>query len=254
MQQTTCTTCYIDLENYIVNTKTVKQRNATHTRILVYNPKLNMAALVKQLIGVDEFLSNLQSLPSFHRVQEVQLEKLMTSMKQKLMDDQGFTETSKAAEEMKHFDEDQKRQLMQSIVDAYDRSNSLRKNKELQDYTNMPYVFPERVWKEMNSQTVLVKRIQIVCEWLQRIGLKNPSETSLGAITVICNWQEWSQQLPSRRDQAENHMNMKPSIRKIMKACGCYCKGPVFLPSSFQDLPAAIRKVFGAQTLGKSKI
>ena len=65
-----------------------------------------MAALVKQLVGVDEFLSNLQSLPSFHRVQELQLEKLMTSIKQKVMDDQGFAETSKAAEEMKHFDKD----------------------------------------------------------------------------------------------------------------------------------------------------
>ena len=99
------------IQKTIVNTKTVKQRNATHTHahitdILVYNTKLNMAALVKQLVGVDEFLSNLQSLPSFHRVQELQLEKLMTSIKQKVMDDQGFAETSKAAEEMKHFDKD----------------------------------------------------------------------------------------------------------------------------------------------------
>lgn len=84
-----------------------------------------MAALVKQLVGVDEFLSNLQSLPSFHRVQELQLEKLMTSIKQKAVDDQGFAETSKAAEEMKHFDKDQKDQLLQSIVDAYDKFNRL---------------------------------------------------------------------------------------------------------------------------------
>lgn len=213
-----------------------------------------MAALVKQLVGVDEFLSNLQSLPSFHRVQELQLEKLMTSIKQKVMDDQGFAETSKAAEEMKHFDKDQKRQLLQSIVDAYDKSDRLRKNKELQDYTNMPYMFPASVWKEMNSQTVLVRRMHIACEWLQRIGLKNPSETTLGAITVVCNWQEWSEQLPSKRAQANDHMNMKPAIRKILKAGECYRKGPVFLPRSFQDLPAAIRKVYCGQTLGKFKI
>lgn len=57
-----------------------------------------MAALVQQLVGVDAFLDNLQTLPSFQRMQQLQLEKLMTSVKDKALDDQAFTKTSMAAE------------------------------------------------------------------------------------------------------------------------------------------------------------
>lgn len=70
---------------------------------------------------------------------------------------------------MKHFDQQQKQQLQQCIVDAYDRSMSTKKNKELQDYVNMPFMFTTKLWKEMYSQTTLEKRMFLICAWLARI-------------------------------------------------------------------------------------
>ena len=126
----------------------------------------NMAALVKQLLEADGFLHNVQTLPSFHRVQELQLHKLKDYMKKKTIDDQSFAESSNAVEKMKHFDQEQKQQLQQCIVDAYDRSLTTKRNKELQDYVNMPFMFPTNVWKEMYSHTTLEKRIFLTCTWL----------------------------------------------------------------------------------------
>ena len=111
-----------------------------------------MAALVKQLLEADGFLHNVQTLPSFHRVQDLQLQKLKDYMNKKTIDDQSFAESSHAVEKMRHFDQEQKQQLQQCIVDAYDRSFAAKKYKELQDYVNMPFMFPTNVWKDMYSQ------------------------------------------------------------------------------------------------------
>ena len=213
-----------------------------------------MAALVKQLLEADGFLHNVQTLPSFHRVQDLQLQKLKDYMNKKTIDDQSFAESSHAVEKMRHFDQEQKQQLQQCIVDAYDRSFAAKKYKELQDYVNMPFMFPTNVWKEMYSHTTMEKRIFFTCTWLARIGLRNPSEASLGAITVVCNWREWSHQLPPKRTMLEEHMKMKQLAKKYLKANVCSCKGPLILPTSFQNLPEAIRTAFSGQALGKFKI
>ena len=141
-----------------------------------------------------------------------------------------------------------------STIFPHVANSSGSKNKELQDCVNMPFMFPTNVWREMYSHTTLEKRMLLTCTWLARIGLKNPSEASLGAITVVCNWREWSQQLPPRRTMAEDHMKMKQLAKKYLKASVCSCKGPLMLPRSFQNLPEAIRTVFSEQTLGKFKI
>lgn len=57
-----------------------------------------MAALVKQLLEADGFLHNVQSLPSFRRVQELQFQKLKDYMNKKTIDDQSFAESSHAVE------------------------------------------------------------------------------------------------------------------------------------------------------------
>ena len=106
-------THYTIQRTYFVNTDTVMQRNETSTqiRISLELQTPNMAALVKQLLEADGFLHNVQSLPSFRRVQELQFQKLKDYMNKKTIDDQSFAESSHAVEKMKHFDQQQKQQL-----------------------------------------------------------------------------------------------------------------------------------------------
>ena len=103
------------IQKTIVNTDTVIQRNATdiYRYLFLYNSL--MVALVKQLLEADGFLHNVQTLPSFHRVQELQLHKLKDYMNKKTIDDQSFAESSHAVDKMRHFDQEQKQQSSNAL-------------------------------------------------------------------------------------------------------------------------------------------
>lgn len=216
-----------------------------------------MAGFVKELANADAFLGNLRTLPSFKRAQELQVKKIIDLVKRKKgVDEDMVTQSSEAFGRLVNFDEDQKQQFMDAMLDAFEETGKDKKRLELQDYTNMPYLIPKAVWQNIHSQTIVEKRVMVLCQWLEVLGLANPTESTIGAMTVVIHWPEWSVKAPAKSDMAQSHLFTKPLIRRATKTICMVSKtfrGPLYLPNSFQKLPMKLRQAFGKTTLGAIK-
>ena len=130
------------------------------------------------------------------------------------VDEDMVTQSSEAFGRLVNFDEDQKQLFMDAMMDAFEGTGKQNKRLELQDYTNMPYLIPKAVWQNIHSQTMVEKRVMVLCQWLEVLGLANPTESTIGAMTVVIHWPEWSVKLPTKSDMAQSHLFTKPLIRR----------------------------------------
>lgn len=220
-------------------------------RLLVCFIVAIMAGFVKELNNADAFLGNLRTLPTFKRAQEMQVQKIIDLVKGKKRVDEDLVEqSSEAFGRLVNFDENHKRLFMDAVMDAFEASGNKQKRSELQDYTNMANQIPKAVWQNIQSQTILEKRVLVLCQWLSLLGLVNPSESTIGAMTVIIHWPEWSAKTPTKPEMAQCHLHTKPLVRSSLKAMCTTFRGPLYLPDSFQKLPLKLRQVFGKTMLG----
>ena len=214
-----------------------------------------MAGFAKELSNVDAFLGNLKSLPSFKRAQELQVQKILDLVNKKRTNEEMVAQSSEAIQRLVNFEEDHKQQFIGALMDAFEASLNQKRNVELQDYTNMANQIPKAVWQNLLSQTIMEQRILVLCNWLSMLGLVNPTEATIGAMTVLCHWPEWSALTPTKQQMAQAHLMVKPLMKRTLKAT-CTAKqarGPLYLPDSFQKLPLKLRQAFGKVMLGAIK-
>ena len=96
-----------------------------------------------------------------------------------------------------HFAQESRDKLLQCIVegmDKFDKEPSQKKKKScLQDYTNLCHMIPQRVWNLiLDDSRSTSETLESVVMWAGALGLKHPSEPTMGGLVALAFWKSWS--------------------------------------------------------------
>lgn len=155
------------------------------------------------------------------------------------------------------YSQESKDSLLQSIVEKTDAAtDSTIKETKLQDYTNLSRFLPEKVMKyilDPNLPTCEV--LCLICQWASVLGLKRPTEGTVGTLTCLAHWKEWSKNDISSASKHIMLQKCKKEIKEHLAHFTEVCKTPSHfhlqkLPDGFADLPVELQGHFAGEYLG----
>lgn len=211
---------------------------------------------LKALRAADTFLCQIQRLDCARSAEEKQVLQLCNHFqKLKFIDCEDSSLLTQAVNATVHFAQESRDKLLQCIVegmDKFDKEPSQKKKKScLQDYTNLCHMIPQRVWNLiLDDSRSTSETLESVVMWAGALGLKHPSEPTMGGLVALAFWKSWSVKPVSNSHKHYAYTLGKKVIREMLARFDISDERLLHLPQRFEELPMALQEVFGDEILG----
>ncbi|CAK9037478.1 unnamed protein product, partial [Durusdinium trenchii] len=178
-------------------------------------------AWVKTLQATSSFIGNLKGLQTVSKVEAQQVDKLRGQLEGR--DKWSAEDCSMAAEEIHRtvLQESSKQLLLEGIAQKLSRGQgcvqSQKNRQKLQDYVNIVYFLKSSFLKKIVELESLSQRLDAVMEFAVQLGMKSPTEATLGCLTCIAYWPEWRSCAPSMVDRSSAHQEWKLYLRRALQ-------------------------------------
>ena len=214
---------------------------------------------IRNLEASDRFLGQIRRLNSFATSEKKNVEHLSNLVKNmpapKMEESPNMLAAVNACV---YYSQESKDVLLQSIVEKANCGSAANPSKEAkqQDYTNLCKFLPPKVYNPlMNLNTPTCDALCLICQWSAVLGLKRPTEGTLGTLTCIANWKSWSSNNISTAGMHSVLQSSKKLIKEHLNHFNQKLSTPVSLllnrlPERFEDLPVELQHHFGGELLG----
>ena len=210
---------------------------------------------LKALRAADTFLCQIQRLACARSAEDKQLLQLSNHFKKlKSIDCEDNVLLTQAVNALKHFSQESRDKLLEMIVDGMDKVDTKpapKKKSCLQDYTNLCHVIPQRVWNLiLDDSRTTADTLECVVMWAGALGLKHPSEPTMGGLVALAFWRSWSVKPVSNCHKHYAYTLGKKVIREMLARFDISDERLLVLPQRFEELPMSLQQVFGDEILG----
>lgn len=133
--------------------------------------------------------------------------------------------------------------MLSAAASKVEAAHAKRVRRPMQDYTTLPHFLPSKLCAEITTQSETAdKRLHMLCQHASLLGLKYPSENTVGVIIGLCMHKQLTSASPremhdtSRRCGASfSPPRRNPSLRNcrnLRKICQSRCGSGALLPVS----------------------
>lgn len=216
------------------------------------------ADFTRQANASDKFLSNVMTLPSFSNIEKMQFEKLQTLVSNMSCNEEQSAKVAEVVGKLKHFQKKHVEALLELLAKQCLEviPDKLVKpirgpSGEGQDYGSLHRYLTKKVWKELQAPD-LCSRCHALCSLASALGLRSPTERTLGTMICLMHWKEWNDGMPSSMEKYQTLQADKPLTRAVLKEYTSMkqLKDPMDqLPPVPADLPASHAMVYTEEIL-----
>ena len=190
---------------------------------------------LNQLTAACRFLQNCSGLKNFSVLISKQREIFLSLLSQgPRLDAEEAAQMSELLQ--KSFWSVEDREVMLSAVASkVEAAHAKRVRRPMQDYTTLPHFLPSELWAEITTQSETAdKRLHMLCQHASLLGLKYPSENTVGVIIGLCMHKQLTSASPL--EMHEQFTAYKSQVRRFLQPTPAE---PFLekLPESPQDLP-----------------
>lgn len=219
-------------------------------------PALKAGEVSRQLTAADKFLTNVKTLPSFPKIEKQQFDKLRLMVADAKLDEEQCAKIAEIVLELKAFSLKTKESLLQCLADSCSEPKPAKKASkatgpsDTQDYSCLHRFLPRSVWKDMDGQ--VFERMHSLCRLAAKLGLWNPTEKTVGTLTVLVFWKEWQQVSLQAVEKYKTYQAYRLDIRAVLKEYQHEAVQElrlVELPKFFSELPDSRKKILGKECL-----
>ena len=142
-----------------------------------------MAQVLKEIVSSQKFLNGVKTLPHFEELQRKQLERLKIIVKKhaisvemagRIMESFSDVWSGRVLDELKAL-----------IAEQSETQEDTSSRAGLQDFTALPGYLSKEWWSKLESRAAGVYKLELLTNFAARLGLKNPTEASYGALVAL---------------------------------------------------------------------
>jgi hypothetical protein len=224
-----------------------------------------MAAFLRKVVSVHEFLASVRALGSFAKLREDQCRSLLKAAATlPPLNVQTCAAALRALQSAADvWTEEQLLQLRECVADKLQSADdvdadasapappgSSKERKAGQDYTNLVYHLLQTHYEGLRGDPAA--GLQAITCHLSALGLQNPTEQTLAVLATLVGWQRYQAQGLVLEEGFEALRQLKPKIRKLLALADMRPAGGDWihvLPRDVEELPEAVRAAAYSQAL-----
>ena len=205
-----------------------------------------MARFEKQLVASQKFLGGLRSLPQYDDLCEKQLGSVL-----KALSDGPCLTTSKVADMLGIIDAEiwgpDRSQRLQAAMAIKETAEGVKESRgsrrSLQDYTNLPFLMTEELWRCLSDCRISKEeKLATLTKHAAHLGLRCPTEATCAIIFSLVYGERDDGKVMLEQEWFDLRVAKKPIIKKRLN------QGPVSehllsLPSTVEELPPGVRVI-----------